>query len=65
VRVVKRQPANVSIDRMMFVEHIQHDIKADNGGHTITLQLSDYAQAGPPPWILAQSQLGVDAWFSY
>lgn len=65
VRVVKRQPASLSIDRTMFIEHIQHDIKAGNAGHTITLQLSDYVQSGPRPWILGTSQLGVNTNFAY
>jgi hypothetical protein len=64
VRVVKRQPGNLSIDRTMFVEGVKHSIVAKQS-HTITLQLSDRQQAGPAPWVLGSSQLGVNTVLAY
>jgi hypothetical protein len=64
VRVVKRQPGNLGIDRTMFVEGVQHSIQAKEK-HVMTLRLSDQKQAGPAPWILGQSQLGRNTYLAY
>ena len=60
VRVIKREPAHASIDRTMFIEGITHTLAANKGGHVVELQLTDTRQYGKPPWILGQSQIGVN-----
>lgn len=65
VHVVKREPAHVSVDRLMFIEGIQHDILPDLGGHTVTLQLSDQRQWSAPGWRLGHTPLGTGTYLIY
>jgi hypothetical protein len=51
VTVYQRQPANLNVAANLFVEQIRHDWDGE-GGHVVTLQLSDQRLFGPSPWIV-------------
>jgi hypothetical protein len=64
--VVKRQPGNLSLNRVMTVQGIKHDIKPNYGGtgimHEIQLLMTEATEISPL-WTLGLSQLGISTYF--
>jgi len=65
LRVQKAGPGRIALDQEMWIEGVQHDIRIDRGGHTVTWSLGDVRVLGRAPWVLDQSQLDQTTILAY